>query len=103
MHPRRGTHHLVQVSTPEQAYDFGRQQLAAKHTEEALAVFHANAVHHPELWFVHDGMARAYSAQGKFSEADKEMRAAIASAPAGQKSTLEALLKRLESKQDINQ
>lgn len=90
-------------ATPIQADYIGRQRLAAKHTEGALAVFHANAVHHPELWFVHDGMARGYSAQGKFAEAGKEMRAAIASAPVEQKSTLEALLKRLESKQDINQ
>lgn len=90
------------LATPEQAYDFGRQQLAAKHTEEALAVFHTNAMRHPELWFVHDGLARAYSAQGKFSEAAKEMNGAIARAPSGQKSTLEALLKRLESRQDIN-
>jgi hypothetical protein len=55
------------------------------------------------LWFVHDGLARADSAEGKISEAGKEMRAGIASATGGQKSTLEALLKRLESKQDINQ
>jgi Flp pilus assembly protein TadD len=91
------------VATPEQSYDFGRQQLAAKHTDEALAVFRANAAQHPDLWFVHDGMARAYSALGRFPEAAKEMKTAIADAPAAGKDALGVLLKRLQSKQDISQ
>ena len=91
------------VATPGQSYDFGRQQLAAKHADEALAVFRGNAAKHPELWFVHDGLARAYSALGRFPDAAKEMKAAIADAPAAGKDALGVLLKRLESKQDINQ
>jgi len=91
------------AATPEQSYDFGRQQLAAKHTDEALAVFRGNAAKHPELWFAHDGLARAYSALGRFPDAAKEMKAAIADAPAAGKDALGVLLKRLESKQDISQ
>ena len=49
------------------------------------------------------GLARMYSAQGKFDDAAKEMKLALAAAPANQKVYLDGLVKRLEAKQDINQ
>jgi hypothetical protein len=48
-------------------------------------------------------MARMYSAPGKFDDAAKEMRLAIAAAPKDQKSYLDGLVRQLEAKQDINQ
>ena len=51
---------------------------------------------------MHSGMARIYSSQGKFDDAVKEMNLALAGAPDGQKSYVESLVKRLQSKQDIN-
>jgi hypothetical protein len=51
---------------------------------------------------VHVGLSRMYSAQGDFANAAKEMNAAVAGAPEGQKQPLQAFAKRLEAKQDIN-
>jgi len=47
-------------------------------------------------------MARVYCGQGDFNGAVKEMRTALATAPDQQKPMVEALIKRLEAKEDIN-
>jgi hypothetical protein len=44
-----------------------------------------------------------YCAQGKFDDAAKEMKLAMAGAPDNQKSYLDGLVRQLEGKQDINQ
>ena len=54
------------------------------------------------MWFTHTGLARIYSSQGKFDDAAKEMKVALQGAPDGQKSYVDGLVKRLESRQDIN-
>ncbi|MGA2419631.1 MAG: hypothetical protein ABSG69_06065, partial [Candidatus Acidiferrum sp.] len=61
-----------------------------------------NAKKHPDQWFVHTGLARVYCSQGKFDDATKEMKLAIAAAPDNQKSYLDGLEKQLEAKQSIN-
>jgi tetratricopeptide (TPR) repeat protein len=90
------------LGTASDVDQFARDLLAKKQAAQALAVFRQNATKHPEAWFVHDGLARTYSAQSKFDDATKEMRAAIAVAPANQKSRLMALLTQLGTKQDIS-
>src|SRR5277367_6284038 len=75
---------------------------ALNRTEEAFAIYRENAQKHPDQWFVHLGLARMYSAQGKFDDAVKEMKLAMAAAPDNQKSYLDGLVKQLEAKQDIN-
>jgi hypothetical protein len=57
---------------------------------------------HPDQWFVHTGLARMYGAQGKFDDATKEIKAALAAAPGDQKSYLDGLVRQLEAQQDIN-
>ena len=88
--------------TPLQTHQYARQVLAQKRNEEAFAIFRDNAQKHPDQWFVHTGLARMYSAQGKFDDAVKEMKLAMAAAPDTQKSYLDGLVKQLEAKQDIN-
>jgi tetratricopeptide (TPR) repeat protein len=92
----------LDLGTASDDDQFARDLLAKKQAARALAVFRQNATKHPDEWFVHDGLARAYSAQGKFDDATKEMRVAIADAPPKQKSNLESLLTRLGAKQDIS-
>lgn len=92
----------LELGTPLQVHQFARELLAAKRDDEAFRIFRENAMKHPDLWFVHDGLARIYSAQNKFDDAKKEIRTALESAPANQKGELDELLKRLEAKQDIN-
>src|SRR5260370_37982528 len=79
-----------------------RQLFSEKHTAEAFAIFQENANKHPDQWFVHTGMARMYSAQGKFDDAAKEMKLAMTAAPADQKSYLDGLERQVEAQQDIN-
>jgi tetratricopeptide (TPR) repeat protein len=92
----------LELGTPLQVHQFARELLAAKRDDEAFAVFRENARKHPDLWFAHDGLARMYSAQGRFDDAKNEIKAALAVAPGDQKSSLNELLKQLEVKQDIN-
>lgn len=85
-----------------QIHSYARQmQIDGKQTE-AFAIYRDNARKNPNAWIVHVGLSRMYSAQGDFSNAAKEMNAAVAGAPDGQKQPLQAFAKRLEEKQDIN-
>ncbi len=93
----------LNLGTPLQIHQFARELMASKRNDEAFTIFRENANKHPDQWFVHEGLARIYSAQNKFDDAKKEIRLALAVAPDNQKGDLNELLKRLEAKQDINQ
>jgi tetratricopeptide (TPR) repeat protein len=81
---------------------YARQLQGQKRQDEAFAIFRENFKKHPDQWFVHSGMARVYTAQGDFDNAVKEMKVALAGAPDQSKSFVEGLVRRLESKDDIN-
>src|SRR5438105_1972284 len=93
----------LDMATPLQIHFFARGLQGEKRNEEAFAIFRENAKKHPDQWFVHSGLARMYCSQGKFDDAAKEMKLALAGAPDNQKSYVDGLVKRLEAKQDINQ
>jgi hypothetical protein len=92
----------LSLASPLQMHIYARQLQGQKRNEEAFAIFRENAKKHPDMWFVHSGLARIYSSEGKFDEAAKEMQIAADGAPAGQKSAFEGLVKQLQAKQDIN-
>jgi tetratricopeptide (TPR) repeat protein len=89
-------------ANPLQMHLYARQLQAEKRSDEAYAIFRENAQKHPDQWFVHTGLARVYCAQGKFDDAAKEMKLAMAAAPDNQKSYLDGLERQLEAKQNIN-
>ena len=91
------------LATPLQIHSYARQPLGENRRAEAFAIFNDNALKHPDQWFVYTGLARVYSAQGKFEDALMEMKIALLAAPDSQKSDLDGLLTQLEAKQDINQ
>ncbi len=91
------------MASPLQMHIYARGLQGQKRADQAYAIFRENAKKHPEMWFVHSGMARIYSSQGKFDDAAKEMKIALERAPDNQKSYVDGLVKKLESKQDINQ
>ncbi len=93
----------LELANPLQTHLYARQLQADKRNDEAFAIFRDNAKKHPDQWFVHTGMARIYSSQGKWDDAAKEMKLAVGTAPDSQKVYLDGLMKRLEAKQDINQ
>jgi len=92
----------LSLASPLQVHAYGRQLMGEKRNEEAFVIFRENAEKHPDLWFVHSGLARMYCAQGKFDDATKEMKLALAGAPDNQKSYVDGLVKQLEQKQNIN-
>ena len=91
------------MASPLQIHIYARGLQAQKRPNEAYAIFRDKAKKHPDLWFVHSGLARIYSSQGKFDDAAKEMKMALEKAPDNQRSYVDGLVKKLESKQDINQ
>jgi Protein of unknown function (DUF2911) len=92
----------LELANPLQMHLYARGLQGEKRYEEAYAIFRENAKKHPDQWFVHTGLARMYCGQGKFDDATKEMKLALASAPENQKTYVEGLVKKLETKQDIN-
>ena len=92
----------LEIATPIQLHQYAFQLKGQKKDSEAYAVWKKNWQQHPDLWFVHSGMARVYSSQGDFDSAVKEMKLAEASAPEQNKVFIEAFIKRLEAKDDIN-
>ncbi len=92
----------LDMASPLQVHMFARGLQGEKRNDEAFAIFRENAKKHPDEWFTHTGMARVYSSQGKFDDAAKEMKLALAAAPDNQKSYVDGLVKKLETKQDIN-
>ena len=84
-------------------HGYGRQLIAKGKKDEALKVFQLNAKRFPNQWPVHVGMMRAYSAQGKFADALKEAKLALAQAPDdANRKNLENAVKKLEAGQDMN-
>jgi tetratricopeptide (TPR) repeat protein len=92
----------LDLASPLQIHLYARGLQGEKRSEEAYAIFRENAKKHPDQWYVHSGLARMYCGQGKFDDAAKEMKLALAGAPENQKSYVEGLVKKLETKQDIN-
>ena len=92
----------LDLANPLQIHFYARGLQGEKRNEEAFAIFRENAKKHPDQWFVHSGLARMYCSQGKFDDAAKEMKLALAGAPENQKTYVEGLVKKLETKQDIN-
>ena len=93
----------LDMASPLQIHLYARQLQREKRSDEAFVIFRENAKKHPDQWYVHTGLARIYCSQGKFDDAAKEMKVALAGAPDNQKSYVDGLVKKLESKQDINQ
>jgi len=84
-------------------HQWGRQLLAQGKKDEAIKVFELNAKKHPNVWPVNVGLARAYSAAGRYKDALEYARLALAQAPDDlNKQSLAAGVKKLEAGQDWN-
>jgi hypothetical protein len=84
-------------------HGYARQLMAAGKKQEALKVFELNAKRNPGVWPVNFGLARGYSAVGRYPEALKAAKAALPQAPdEGNKKNIEGAIKKLEAGQDIN-
>ena len=87
---------------PLQLHNYGRQLLAQKKTAEAVKIFETNARKNPTVWFVYMGLARGQSAAGRYPEAAKNAKEALARAPEAQKKYIQGLVDKLQAGKDIN-
>jgi hypothetical protein len=91
------------AATPFDIHGYGRQLLTAGKKEEALKVFELNAKRNPGVWPVNFGLARGYSGVGRYADALKYAKLALAQAPdEGNRKNVEGAVKKLEAGQDIN-
>lgn len=88
---------------PLEIHQYARQLLTQGKKEEALRVWELNAKRYPGEWPVHVGLARGYSAAGRYKEALKHAKIALAQAPdeINKRSLLDAVAK-LEQGKDMN-
>ena len=92
----------VAMGTAIQLHIFGRQLQQQGKQEEAFAVFRTNIKRYPDHWLVHNETARLAVAKGDYDTAVKEMKLSLAGADDPNKPAIEALLRRLQAKEDIN-
>jgi hypothetical protein len=88
---------------PVELHGYARQLLNQGKKEEALRVWELNAKRHPNQWPVHVGLARGYSAVGRYKDALKHAKLALAQAPDEvNRTSIAAGIKKLEAGQDWN-
>lgn len=85
-----------------QLHIYGRQLQQQGKQEQAFDVYRSNIKKNPSHWLAHNESARLACAKGDFDTAVKEMKLAAAGANDPNKPAVEALVKRLENKEDIN-
>lgn len=95
----------MKVGTVLEVHQYGRQQLALRNTERAVAIFKLNAQLHPGAWPVNYGLARGYSAVGDYKSALDALLKAQTEVPEGDAVNAEAIranIEKLKQGQDIN-
>jgi tetratricopeptide (TPR) repeat protein len=92
----------MSLGSQAQVHSFGRQLQIAGKKDEALEVFRANIKKDPNSWVAHNEFSRLAVAKGDFDTAVKEMKLAAAAISEQLRPQIDALVKRLENKEDIN-
>ena len=92
------------TATAIDLHQYARTLLQQGKKEEALTVWQLNAKKHPNAWPVNVGLARGYSAVGKYSDALKYAKLAVVQAPDdANKKSLQSGIVKLEAGKDMNQ
>src|SRR5438132_9760257 len=95
--------HALEKATAPQLYTYGRQLQNQKKGAEAMEIFKEVAKRFPQGVYGSLAQARIKSAAGDFAAAANDAKQAQAAAPTdAQKQSIQALINRLDSKQDIN-
>jgi tetratricopeptide (TPR) repeat protein len=91
------------TATAIDLHQYGRQLLTQGKKEEALRIWELNAKRFPNMWPVNVGLARGYSANGRYKDALKHAKLALAQAPDDlNKKTLTDGIAKLEAGKDMN-
>src|SRR5881296_4112797 len=95
--------HAVEIATAVQLYSYGRGLQFKKQGSEAMEIFKEVAKRFPQGVYGNLAQARIKSAAGDFAGAANDAKQAQAVAPTdAQKQSIQALINRLDAKQDIN-
>jgi hypothetical protein len=95
--------HALEKANAQQLYTYGRQLQSQKKGAEALEIFKEVAKRFPQGVYGSLAQARIKSTAGDFAGAANDAKKAQAAAPAdAQKQSIQALITRLDAKQDIN-
>jgi tetratricopeptide (TPR) repeat protein len=95
--------HALELAKAPQLYTYGRQLQNQKKGAEAMEIFKEVAKRFPQGVYGSLAEARIKSAAGDFAGAESDAKKAQAAAPTdAQKQSIQALITRLEAKQDIN-
>ena len=90
-------------ATAVQLHQYARVQLQRGNKAEAIRVWELNAKRYPNQWPVNVGLMRANSAAGKYKDALKYARLALAQVPDElNRRSLETAIKNLEAGKDVN-
>src|SRR5438477_437017 len=93
----------VEVATAPQLYSYGRRLQSQKQGAEAMEIFKQVDKRFPEGVYGDLARARIKSAAGDFAGAASDAKKAQAAAPTdAQKQSIQALITRLDAKQDVN-
>ncbi|HOY05507.1 MAG TPA: DUF2911 domain-containing protein [Saprospiraceae bacterium] len=85
-------------------HQYGRQLIASKQAAKALEVFQLNHQKNGDVWPIHAGLMRGYSANGDLKKALEQAKIALTQAPDEQnKKTLEGYIKTLSEGKPIEQ
>src|SRR5207302_4543317 len=93
----------LEIAKAPQLYTYGRQLQNQKKGAEAMEIFKDVAKRFPQGVYGYLAQARIKSTAGDFAGATSDAKQAQAAAPTdAQKQSIQALINRLDSKQDIN-
>ena len=96
-------YHAVEVANAPQLYSYGRRLQFQKQNAEAMEIFKEVDKRFPQGVYGDLARARIKSAAGDFAGAASDAKKAQAAAPTdAQKQSIQALITRLDAKQDIN-
>ncbi|HET7437009.1 MAG TPA: DUF2911 domain-containing protein [Thermoanaerobaculia bacterium] len=91
------------TAKPTDLHQYARQLLTKGDKQEALRVWELNAKRFGTAWPTNVGLARGYSAVGRYKDALKYAKAALAQAPDEvNRKSLEEAVKKLEAGKDMN-
>jgi len=83
-------------------YSYGRQLINSKNFNDALEIFKMSKERFPDHWLSDHGLARGYSALGKFKKAIEHEKIGLERAPDNSKKFLEGYMMKLEKGEDFN-
>ena len=94
----------IPMGTTREVHAYGRQLLSQKLNKEAFQVFKLNYDKHPDDYYTHVGLGRAYSAMGDYKKALALMKSGLERVGTDEaaKQGIVAMIEKLQKGEDVN-